>query len=1252
MKNRESAGGKRRSYSKSILISILAIVFFTGSILVYNNLLYSAKKANIIKDGEVTAARTADQIDKYISSNSDYVSLAAYALDEMITKNRSREDVDDFLVRQSEAIRIAVDEDTTGLYAYIYGDFYSGTKWVAPPGYDATQRPWYIKPKNHPGELTLLDPYHDMQTGLYMMAIGKLLVDGESVVSMDMSIAEIQKIVDEAIGSGAADMGIVISEDNVVIAHSDRAEVGRDYDIQKGSLGELIVSNLDKNGNSQFEFRYAGADYIVYSASINCGLKCISIKNASSAFRPMNWFFGMTLLIIIVAVFVVSYIGRRASYGKKHYGSQNGQLNEQDSDLSGDRTGVTKEAVSSSEKNVHTHYRQDRRLFNYSTRINNSFTSDRKFSYLGTRIQRLVLTILIVSAVLFCIASTIQSRAAIKQAVCQRMIDIANCAAGSVDGNIHKKLTAEDVGSPEYMQVYNALAVYRDNVELEYVYAVRAEEDGRFTYTVDPAVDEPEEFGDELEYSEGLYNASLGKSSVDNGKMTDEWGTFYSAYSPIFDSEGKLAGIVGVDFSVDWFEGQLNEQTLSMVVIYIIILIVTIAGAWILCVIWIRSITGPLGYMTEVAEHYAQGNFDEKIETDSTDEIGVLSHTLQVMAGSLQEQIVRAEEANRAKSNFLANMSHEIRTPINAVLGMNEMILRESEDNTILYYARNIRSAGRNLLNLINDILDFSKIEAGKTEITPVDYNLGILLEDLLVMMQSRAYDKGLELIVDCNSEVPRLLHGDEVRIRQILTNLLTNAIKYTREGTITFRVGFRKDESVADKIFLEISVADTGMGIRKEDMARLFSKFERIDEKKNRNIEGTGLGLSITKSLLELMDSNLEVESEYGKGSVFYFSLTQKVTSWEPLGDYRTYSAENAKSKDRNRVAFTAESARVLAVDDNSMNLVVFTNLLKQTKIQTEIAKSADEALSLLAKKKYDIIFLDHMMPDKDGIETLRELKEDRNGPNINTPAICLTANAISGAREYYLSRGFDGYLSKPIEPSILEKCLLEYLPEDKVDIQDKDAASDQQIRSNNETEILMELRRHSILDVDIGLKNNGTAEAYLSILQMYISSAARKAEELDVLYEKNDLPNYTIQIHALKSSSRIIGAMELGEDAQRLENAGKEKNEAYITSHHEEFLYNYRKIVMSIAELLARFAPEEEKPVVREVADADRMNRVYNDIKTAAEDMDSDRLDQIFSEMDSFIIPDEEKELFDRIRAAADDFDYMAVVEAVDGR
>ena len=394
----------------------------------------------------------------------------------------------------------------------------------------------------------------------------------------------------------------------------------------------------------------------------------------------------------------------------------------------------------------------------------------------------------------------------------------------------------------------------------------------------------------------------------------------------------------------------------------------------------------------------------------------------------------RALAASEAKSSFLSNMSHEIRTPINAVLGMNEMILRECEDSNILMYAENIRTSGNTLLGLINDILDFSKIEAGKMEIIVVDYDISSVINDLVNMIKTRAEDKGLTLVLDMDTKLPKLLHGDEVRIKQIITNILTNAVKYTEKGTVTFGIGFEKLPDEPDSIILDVYVKDTGIGIKKDDMRKLFSEFERIEEKRNRNVEGTGLGMNITKRLLEMMGSSLKAESIYELGSKFSFRLKQGVVKWEELGDYEAAYKASLGRHERYKETFTAPDAEVLVVDDTPMNITVFKNLLKKTKVKIDTAESGDDGLRMSYDKKYDIIFLDHMMPKKDGIQTLHELRSRPKDPNIKTPVVCLTANAISGAREQYLAEGFDDYLTKPIDPTRLEEMLVHYLPPDKV--------------------------------------------------------------------------------------------------------------------------------------------------------------------------------------------------------------------------
>lgn len=605
----------------------------------------------------------------------------------------------------------------------------------------------------------------------------------------------------------------------------------------------------------------------------------------------------------------------------------------------------------------------------------------------------------------------------------------------------------------------------------------------------------------------------------------------------------------------------------------------------------------------------------------------------------------RAVAANEAKSSFLANMSHEIRTPINAVLGMNEMILRESEDEEILSYSQNIRTAGNTLLGLINDILDFSKIESGKMEIIPVEYDLSSLINDLVNMISSRAENKGLLLNLDFDKDVPKLLYGDEVRIRQIITNILTNAVKYTEKGSITFKISYEKQETDPDSVSLCVSVRDTGMGIREEDMKKLFTEFERIDEKRNCSIEGTGLGMSITKSFLEMMGSFLEVESVYGEGSNFHFKLKQKVVRWEPLGDYeasyRAYVSGFKKYKEK----FVAPDAEILVVDDNSMNLMVFKSLIKQLSVRIDTAGSADEGIALTRTKKYDMLFLDHMMPQKDGIEALHEIRSQEDNPNIETPTICLTANAVSGAREEYLGAGFDDYLTKPIDSDKLEEMMLRYLPERKVKkTEGNEADVPEDVEDNIKTipESLKALQSTSI-DVGVGIKNSGTREAYMTLLKVFYESIDEKKKELEQFYSDEDFKNYTIKVHALKSSARLIGAVDFGEKAQELENAGKSGNYEYIRENHPVLMDEYtvfQKVLESV------FPKSEDSGVDKPEADMELMNEVYERIRQAAEDMDCDKLEDIFAEMEEYRIPQQASELWGRLKEASGQFDYDAII------
>lgn len=408
-----------------------------------------------------------------------------------------------------------------------------------------------------------------------------------------------------------------------------------------------------------------------------------------------------------------------------------------------------------------------------------------------------------------------------------------------------------------------------------------------------------------------------------------------------------------------------------------------------------------------------------------------LLYFLRALTNDTQELVEKANQANAAKSTFLSHMSHEIRTPIHAVLGMDEMILRECQDTNILQYAENIDNAGKTLLSLINDVLDFSKIEEGKMEIIPVEYELHSFFNDLQMMIAERASKKGLTFHMEVDPQLPHILYGDEIRIKECLLNLLTNAVKYTDTGTVTFTCNFqKKDESHID---LEMRVKDTGKGIKAEDMDYLFVPFQRLEAKKNQHIEGTGLGMSITSRLLEMMGSALKVESTYGKGSEFSFVVEQEVRNHTPIGAFLEKKITAPCNKEAYHALFEAPEAKILIVDDMPVNLLVITNLLKHTKIQCDTARSAKAGLELLAENTYDLVLIDHMMPETDGIEMLHMIQAQEGFADQDTKYIVLTANAISGAREMYLQEGFADYLSKPVESHLLESMLQQYIPKEK---------------------------------------------------------------------------------------------------------------------------------------------------------------------------------------------------------------------------
>ena len=884
---RETGGAGARRVHRLVPIAVI-FCLMVGLVVYSSRAIYDVTVANVHEVGEDRISGVAAELDNYLEMSKSVLWVTADTVDHMTRSGASADDVLRYITEESSNQEQHFDENYTGIYGYVMGQYLDGVGWEPPDGFDPTERDWYVAAVEAGGESAIVPPYVDAQTGAVIISISRMLSNGTDVLSLDVTMNHIQDMIGELQIKGKG-YGFIVDDDGMIIAHEDEAQKGRL--LTETEDGRALMSEIAKVGNGSFETDEGGSASTVFVRQV----------------------MGQWYAVIVVG-------------------------------------------------------------------------NDELLAEVWQQLAVNILTCLVVFALIV------------------------------------------------------------------------------FIYLI----------------------------------------------------------------------GQRNER-----------------------------------------------NYSRRIEEMRTEE---QRRAFEARALKLEKEA--AEQANRAKSDFLADMSHEIRTPINAVLGMNEMILRESSGarelagpgegalrdafGNIIGYAGNVERAGKNLLSIINDILDFSKIEAGKIDIEEGEYSLSSLLNDVCNMASLKAREKGLGYSIDVDESVPERLFGDEGRIRQIITNILNNAVKYTQRGGIRLRVGCKGDGApeAGRIVTLCIAVEDTGIGIRPEDIGKVFAKFQRVDLEANSTVEGTGLGLAITQSLLAMMGGSISVESEYGAGSTFAFELPQRAVSDEPVGSIQARFEGYAKAAKSYRESFSAPDARILIVDDTPMNITVAAGLLKSTEVAIDTATSGEEALALTQANAYDLILLDQRMPHMDGTETLGLIRSQEGGSNCKTPVVCLTADALVGARERYLAEGFTDYLTKPVDGKSLERMMMVHLPGEKVTVVREEAQTGTGSGSAPDGRDGYAPLRAAGVAPEVGLQYcQGDESLYRELLGDYARGADEKAWAIARHFGVRDWESYSIQVHSLKSSSKTIGATALSEAAAKQEAAADEGRERDIVAGHGAMMEGYARVAAAVA-------------------------------------------------------------------------------------
>ncbi len=1204
-----------------IVIVAAIIVSFASMAVMYNR---AATKAN--ETGQMKLDNIAADLQELLNRRIDRLNQIGNDLETMIAHNASNDEISEYLSQQ-KANEIAASDGTFSNVFCMLAD--SGDILIsdmdAPEDYVIQDREWYkglMAEKT--GEAYISNVYKDAFTDGMCFTIAKLLSDGRSILGIDYNVAELQKYIEKMNIDGYGD-AMIANNKGIIVCYSDINLVGQklsaelpeyQYAFTK-AVAEGKNISVKKSGTTVFCSRMANDWYLMLGMD-NSDLYHISNKKI---------IYGVLIRVFLIAALIAFF----AISNRKRTNAPSNNISDK-----GANAEITPNGAVSGGNSGHKPQGTHENVSPGHTMLTIKTQQRFRFLIIAVFVATMIITITI-NAIL----NINWSKAKMREEISGYSYEIGNwvleqksildmfvnviSANPSILENYEGMVTwlndvtkhypgisATYIANPDFafthghpMVMNNGWVPDEDYVEEErdwYIGAVAAED----FYITEPYFDaRTGEYC--VTFSKAVYsddNLFLGVFAIDFylDALIDILGGGYSddGYAFLVDKEGQLINHPNPEYQSTTDE-LVNIHDLVYERAYGKNDIVTLRdydNEYRSCMMMNEDFSG----FNVVVLKRAWSIYGDVVIYSllylvlfGICIIGVntlivkMIHWQQEANESLEEAVELAKKADKAKSKFLAQMSHEIRTPINAVLGMNEMILREKPSMAIREYALNVQSAGTTLLSLINGILDFSKIEDGKMEIIPVDYDTASLINDMVNIVSEKLRAKSLELKLEIDPEIPCRLYGDDIRIRQIITNILTNAAKYTPEGSVTLRM-----KSVASddegKMLLHVEVEDTGIGIKPEDMDKLFSSFQRLEEERNRNIEGTGLGIAITNSLLIMMGSKLMVESTYGKGSLFWFEVPQKIMSAEPIGDYDLRRQQSLEETRNQRYIF-APDAQVLVVDDNRMNLKVASGLLKRNGINPDVADGGMACLEYVKKYHYDIIFMDHMMPEMNGIETLKKLKEDNLLPD-DTIVIMMTANAILGAREEYLQEGFVDYISKPIVVAKLEEALEKYLPSEKISYKtegdEAEEASKENIAQENTpkedsaAEASEETpqgeaaskkpgldERFPFLDTKTGMEYFADDEVfYIEMLKSYVDGA--NMQDIDNALNTDDIGKYQTLVHALKSTSLSIGAAELSEQAKALEHAAKSNDIDFIRQNHNACMDAYRDLVEKLAEAL----------------------------------------------------------------------------------